>query len=255
MKHLFLIVLVMLVELTGCKTSLNTPVRARDSLHSHIGESTVALVHFKVTLHRDENGEIDDASISVQPHCTGVWVSETEIVTAAHCVAGEEGMDPVGEKAYYVINKEVKEVMGDPAALHKGKVVAFDEEHDVSLIKADEGGLPAHEVASLASEMPALGEHVYSVGHPKGMYWTYAEGTVSAYRGGESSEIGKVIQVNATIWFGNSGGGVFDSGGNLVGICSRLTRVPFMNYYAHVDYVKKMLKEYHEPSSNFSKGE
>jgi len=99
--------------------------------------------------------------------------------------------------------------------------------------------------------MPALGEHVYSVGHPKGMYWTFAEGTVSAYR--ENTVIGEAVQVNATVWYGNSGGGVFDSSGNLVGICSRLTRVPMMNYFVHLDSVKRMLKDYHEPTPHLGK--
>jgi len=253
MKRLLVITLAMVLGLVGCGSSLKTPVKSPDALHAHIGESTVALVHFKVNLHKDESGEIDNTSVEIRPHCTGVWISQDEIVTAGHCVEREEGGDPVGEKTYYVVNKEVKEVMDDPAAIHKAKVVAFDADHDLALIKADVGGLPEHEAAGFASEMPALGEHVYSVGHPKGMYYTHAEGTVSAYRGEESSGIGKVVQVNATIWFGNSGGGVFDSSGNLVGICSRLTRVPFMNYYVHLDSVKSMVKEYHEPAPDLFK--
>ena len=85
------------------------------------------------------------------------------------------------------------------------------------------------------------------------MYYTHAEGTVSAYRGDESSGIGKVVQVNATIWFGNSGGGVFDYQGRLVGICSRLTRVPMMNYFVHLDSVKRLVKDYHTPAEDLSK--
>lgn len=249
MKRLILLLSVVVFGLVGCGGSgLNTPVRSPDALHSHLGASTVALVHFKVTLHKDENGEIDNATVDIRPHCTGVWVSETEIATAAHCVEDEDRADQTGQKTYYVVESEVKEVMDDPAAIHRAEVVAFDKDHDVALIKADAGGMPAHDVAALPSEMPAVGEHVYWVGHPRGMYWTYAEGTISGYRGDDSSGIGKVVQVNGTVWFGNSGGGVFDSSGHLVGICSRLTKVPFMNYFVHVDSLKKLLKDYHEPS-------
>lgn len=254
MKHVLAIVLVMMLGLVGCGGSLKTPVNSPDSLHSHIGASTVALVHFKVNIHKDkETGEIDNVSVDIRPHCTGVWISEDEMVTADHCVESEDVTDPVGTKTYYVVQGEVKEVMDDPAAIHMARIVAVDKDNDVALLKAVPGGIPSHESASLASTMPGLGEHVYVVGHPRGMYWSHAEGTVSAYRGDESSGIGKVVQVNATVWYGNSGGGVFDGGGNLVGICSRLTRVPMMNYFVHIDSVKRMVKEFHTPAEDLSK--
>lgn len=251
----FILLAVLILGLMGCSSHVggSTPARAPDALHSHIGESTVALVHFKVIMGKNEDGESEPKGVEIRPHCTAVWVSPEEIVTADHCVEDEEVPDPVGTKTYYVIQREVKEVLDDPAAIHMAKIVAVDKDNDVALLKAVPGGIPGHEYVGLPSEMPAVGEHVYSVGHPRGMYWSYAEGTVSAYRGDDSSGIGKVVQVNATVWYGNSGGGVFDGAGNLVGICSRLTRVPMMNYFVHVDSVKKLLKEYHQPSPDLFK--
>jgi len=253
MKHFKYLLILLVVSLMGCGSSLQTPVRSPDSLHSHIGDSTVALVHFKVIMGKDADGDPEVKGVEIKPHCTGVWISDNEIVTADHCVESEDVPDPVGTKTYYVLEREVKEVLDDPAAIHMAHVVAVDKDNDVAIIKADAGGLVAHEHADLASTMPGLGEHVYVVGHPRGMYWSHAEGTVSAYRGDESSGIGKVVQVNATVWYGNSGGGVFDGGGNLVGICSRLTRVPMMNYFVHIDSVKRLLRDYHTPSEDLSK--
>ena len=247
MKKMLLMVvsLCMLLGIMGCGASKTTPVRSPSPLIERIGDSTVALVRI---VGDEEEG------YRIFPFCTGVWVSEKEILTAGHCVAHEEGLDPVDAKVYYVLQREVKEVLDDPAALHLAKVTGYDEEHDLALIKGAEGGIPSgHAVAPLASEMPGLGEHVWAVGHPKGMYWTFVEGTVSAYR--SESSIGKVVQVNATVWFGNSGGGVFDSQGNLLGVCSRLTRVPMMNYYVHLDSVKKFLKGLHEPKEDLGKKE
>lgn len=255
MKRLFAIItgLILLVSLSNCaSSSIKTPVKAPDALHSHIGDSTVALVAQHVSIRQDkETGEIESVDVRILPYCTGVWISEEEILTAGHCVAKEEGGDPVDAKIYYVVQKEVKEVVDDPAAIHLAKVVAFDEEHDLALIKAFKGGLVTHSVSKFASEMPGLGEHVFIVGHPKGMYYSYAEGTVSAYR--DESVVGKVVQVNASVWFGNSGGAVFDGGGNIVGICSRLTRVPQMNYFVHLDSVKRFIKEYRTPAEDLSK--
>jgi V8-like Glu-specific endopeptidase len=225
----------------GCSSSLRTPVRAPDGLHQHIGAATVALVRI-------------DADGDVLPFCTGVWISQTEILTAGHCIVHDEdgdNFDPSGRKVYYVVQKEVKEVVDDPAALHLGKVKAFEADHDLALIVAVAEGIPPHEWVEFASEMPGLGEHVFVVGHPRGMYWSFTEGTVSAYR--NESTVGKVVQVNATVWYGNSGGGVFDADGKLLGICSRLTRVPQMNYFVHLDNVKKFVKEVHSPTPSLGK--
>lgn len=237
MKRLFILSLFCILSLTSCTPGKTTPVRSPTTVNSHIGSSTVALVRMVA----DEDGDV-----TIRPFCTGVWLNEKEILTAGHCVAHEEGADPVDQKVYYVAQGEVSEVMEDPAALHLAKVTGFDEDHDLALIKADVRGIPPHESAALASELPGLGEHVFIVGHPRGMYWSYAEGTVSAYR--TESVIGKVVQVNGTVWYGNSGGGVFDRDGNLLGICSRLTRVPNMNLFVHIDSVKKFVKDMHELS-------
>jgi S1-C subfamily serine protease len=246
MKKLALLFSLLMVLLTmGCATGKNTPVRSPTPLIDHIGDSTVALVRI---VGDEENG------YQIRPFCTGVWLSGNEILTAGHCVAHDEegGGDPVDAKVYYVIQKEVKEVLDDPAAIHLAKVVAFDGDHDLALIKAEAGGIPTgHGTADLAAEMPGLGEHVWMVGHPRGMYWSYAEGTISAYR--SDTTVGKAVQVNGTVWYGNSGGGVFDSQGNLLGVCSRLTRVPMMNYFVHLDSVKKFVKEYHEPKEDLGK--
>jgi len=234
MKRLFILSLVAVLTMLGCATGKNTPVRSPSALHQHIGESTVALVAIS------EDGD-------VHVYCTGIWIGKDEILTAGHCVAREEGADPVDRKIYYVVQKEVHEVGEDPAALHLAKVTAFDEDHDLALIKADKRGVPGlHEVASLAEEMPGIGEHIFVVGHPRGAYWSYTEGTVAAYR--EESVIGKVVQFNGTVWYGNSGGGVFDDSGNLLGVCSRLTRIPNMSLFVHLDSVKKFVKDAHTPS-------
>lgn len=248
-NKLFIIgTIAMMLGCSGCGSSMHTAVRGPDPLHKHIGSSTVALVKL------DDSGD-------AKPFCTGVWVSDTEILTAGHCVAHEEedGDDsitnPIGDKIGYVAAGEAVEVYGEVAAVHFGKVVAFsyddgDDEglngHDLALIKAIPAGVPPHEVVYYADIMPGIGEAVFSVGHPKGMYWTYATGTVAAYR--EITPIGKAIQANIDIWFGNSGGGLFDKSGNLLGICSRLSRVPGMNIYVHLDQIKLFIRNYKHPA-------
>lgn len=206
-----------------------TPIRGEDGVYQHTMDSTVALMG------RNEDGK-------VVPYCTGVWVSETEILTAAHCVAIDELgiLPPIGYEVHYIIRKEVRKLGEEPAAMHLAHVKYFNSRHDLAVLKAVVDGIPGHSVVELATELPGVGEAVHVVGHPRGLFWTLTNGVVSAYRA--DSVVGPVMQVNGTVWFGNSGGGVFDSKGRLLGIASRLAGVPNMAYFVHLDSVKRALE-------------
>jgi S1-C subfamily serine protease len=60
-----------------------------------------------------------------------------------------------------------------------------------------------------------IGERVYSIGTPKGLELTLADGIVSSKRAGDGT---RYIQTSAPISHGSSGGGLFDAQGNLIGI-------------------------------------
>lgn len=234
----------------GCGGS-QPAVRSPSPTISHMGQSTVALV---VT---DEEGD-------TYSYCTGVWVSQTEILTANHCVeAGarmaltfgmtveekeffqDKPVNPVG----FVIkfNTDAESVLGEePKETHRGTVTRVDRDNDLGLIKVSSDNVPVHQVAELATQMPGIGERILCVGHPRGLYWTYVEGVVSSYRGNMPDGDGDVkhgpfLQVSAPIYFGNSGGGVFDTEGKLLGIASFIARAPNVAFYVHRDTINKFL--------------
>lgn len=235
--------LVMLVMLFGCGSSLTSVPRSPSGLTRHMGDSTVAL-----TVEIEGN---------VRAFCTGVWISRDQILTANHCAEAvarhnqkidedsEEEVDAVGTPVHYTLEHEVDSAgLDEPTGVHLSKVEAVDPDHDLAILKAQGNMIPGHDVASVADTMPALGESVHVVGHPRGMYFTYVDATVAAYR--VHPEIGKVVQVNGTVWFGNSGGGVFDNSGHLVGIASRLAKMPQMSFFVHADSIKKFVRDLEE---------
>lgn len=66
---------------------------------------------------------------------------------------------------------------------------------------------------------PRVGESVFAIGNPLGLGWTHTQGAVSQLRVHETG--GRrvpVIQTQAVLNAGNSGGGLYDSDGYLVGI-------------------------------------
>jgi S1-C subfamily serine protease len=67
----------------------------------------------------------------------------------------------------------------------------------------------------------SVGERVYTIGTPSGLEQTLGEGLISGLR--ESGGV-KLVQTSAPISPGSSGGGLFDSSGNLIGITTFMLR-------------------------------
>lgn len=95
------------------------------------------------------------------------------------------------------------------------RVIAEDKEGDLVLITAD---VPPREVVPLeiSGKLPEVGEKIYAIGHPMGLEKTVSEGIVSAIR--KLPKLGDIIQITAPISPGSSGGPVFNSAGQVIGV-------------------------------------
>jgi len=208
------------VCLLAC-SSLSAP----KSYVNHLSHSTVALV-----IPNDEG--------VFRPFCSGVFIDERKILTAAHCVVGlaehnETTTDHL--QVHYLNDYEVQGMGQEPYAVHLAETVVVDETRDLAELKLL-GPDVKHETAKLVDGLPDIGAHVAIVGMPKGFYFTYEEGTVSGIRDASIAGLsGTAIQIQSAAYFGNSGGGAFDENGKLIGICSRLTSIPQMDLFMAVD--------------------
>ena len=106
--------------------------------------------------------------------------------------------------------------MGDSTSPRvPAKVVGWDKALDLALIKT---GIETEYVFSLVDRViPKIGDTVLAIGSPVGLQKTVTSGIVSAL-GRRFLQIGDVIQIDAAVNHGNSGGPVVDSEGRLVGI-------------------------------------
>lgn len=66
-----------------------------------------------------------------------------------------------------------------------------------------------------------VGEAVYAVGNPEGLEKSISQGIISNKR---QDRGGYVLQTDATVSFGSSGGGLFDQNGDLIGITNSVDR-------------------------------
>lgn len=93
------------------------------------------------------------------------------------------------------------------------KVEYADSDLDLALIVVQGEVLPLAKISKTTK--PVIGSRVFAIGSPFGLENTISEGLLSGVR--ESKGV-KTIQTSAAISSGNSGGGLFDADGQLLGI-------------------------------------
>jgi hypothetical protein len=127
---------------------------------------------------------------------SGVAVAPNRIVTNVHVIDdGDSWRVKQGNKSWSAIP------------------VYADREHDLCELEVD--GLHTKGIAVRGSSTLEIGERVYAIGTPQGLEVTLSDGLISGIRDFDHS---RAIQTTAAISKGSSGGGLFDSGGRLVGI-------------------------------------
>ena len=121
---------------------------------------------------------------------------------------------------HHVIDEsQTVEVITDEGLTHKAKVIAGDPESDLALIKVD--GRTDFPFVRFADKAPRVGDWVFAVGNPFGLGGTVTAGIVSALdRHISTKSYDSLIQIDAHINKGNSGGPSFDLDGNVVGVNS-----------------------------------
>jgi S1-C subfamily serine protease len=131
------------------------------------------------------------------------------LITNYHVIASEVDPKYKGYSRMYIR-------MGDAASPRvPARVIGWDKALDLALIKTE---MESEYVFSLVDRViPRIGDTVLAIGSPVGLEKTVTSGIVSAL-GRRFLQIGDVIQIDAAVNQGNSGGPVVDSEGRLVGI-------------------------------------
>ncbi len=134
-----------------------------------------------------------------------VYRADGTIVTNAHVVAGAQ---------------DVTIALADGQQV-QGKVRGVDEVSDVAVIQADRKSLPA---AKFQNPLPQVGELAVVIGSPLGFEATVTSGIISGLHrqipgsASTGASLVDLIQTDAAISPGNSGGAVLDAQGEVVGM-------------------------------------
>jgi S1-C subfamily serine protease len=131
------------------------------------------------------------------------------MITNYHVIASEVDPTYEGYSRLYIR-------LGDSGSARiPAKVIGWDKTMDLALIKAEVK--PEYVFSPVDWVIPQVGDTVLAIGSPVGLEKTVTRGIVSAL-GRRFLQIGDVIQIDAAVNQGNSGGPVVDTEGRLVGI-------------------------------------
>ena len=146
---------------------------------------------------------------------SGVVIAKDYVITNYHVVEGSSSLKI--------------SIGGDDTNLYEATVAASDETKDVAVLHVP--GLPLEPVEIGDSDTLMVGDWVVNIGNAIGFTGTVTAGIVSGLDreiesdsesvdrfGRKSTAINTMIQTDAAINSGNSGGGMFNTAGQLVGI-------------------------------------
>lgn len=147
---------------------------------------------------------------------SGIIISEDGyILTNNHIVATSSS------ESYYEVSDATKVTVTlfNDETEYEGEIVGKDEQTDLAVIKIDKTGLSKAEFAD--SDNIKVGEFAMAVGNPLGMQSSVTCGIISAVNREVTDSDGKtftLIQTDAAINSGNSGGALVNSEGKVIGI-------------------------------------
>ena len=166
---------------------------------------------------------------------SGVVVSKNSVVTNCHVIAD----------ARKIAVRQAADSRGRETYRMAAKLTAQNETRDLCILFVDELSLPpaATPVPLGAARDVSVGEEVYAIGAPRGLELSLSRGVVSQLRGERGKRGAPIIQTDAAISPGSSGGGLFDEKGKLIGITTFKasgTRTEGLSFAVPVEWVTEL---------------
>ena len=156
---------------------------------------------------RGQNGQNGTRKRQVQTPKRAAAGSGVIISTDGYIVTNNHVVDGADELTV-TLNENSKE--------YSARIIGADKTTDLALIKIDAKDLPAIQIAN--SDDVKVGEWVLAVGNPLGLNNTVTAGIVSAKARQMGEGVASMIQTDAAINQGNSGGALVNTNGALIGI-------------------------------------
>ncbi len=181
----------------------------------------------------DNNGNKNTHSANSEWSGTGFALKDGYIVTNYHVVEDAK-------------NINIQGISGDFNSKHSATVVAADKFNDIAILKLDNSNIKVGNIPyAVKTSMADVGEDVFVLGFPltstMGEEIKLTTGIVSSKTGYQGDV--SLYQISAPVQPGNSGGPLFDTNGNVIGIVSSKHQgAENVGYAIKVSYLKNLME-------------
>lgn len=180
---------------------------------------------------------------------TIIWSKKGEkmkILTAAHVV-----VDLRGKWLEMVLTTDYDKDFQIQASLAYSnklkvlKVVKVDKEDDLAILEGVEDEVADGAYVKVSNDFPNIGDPIWVIGSPLMEEGTLTTGVISNMNRADPQR--KLYRISAPIFFGNSGGGVFNANMELVGVANSIHIIVFMvtvpgaGYCVSLERIRKFL--------------
>jgi serine protease DegQ len=202
--------LLLLLALAGCSGS--------DDDSAVSGQTTVTVTRTESVGAGAEAGVFDRIPEIVDRVEPSVVAVETDSGEGSGVIWGADGV--IVTNRHVVIGANRVQVALASGARLPAQLEAADERSDVAVLRVEREGLPA---AEFEQRLPRVGELAIAMGNPAGFEQSITAGIVSGLHraipsGGLTPALVDLIQTDAAISPGNSGGALVNADGDVIGI-------------------------------------
>jgi serine protease Do len=177
---------------------------------------------------------ISDKSGKEVAQGSGVIIAPRDLVTSCHVLTKGVGIS-------------VKQ--GD--VIRSGKLRYQDTARDLCQVQLDDVFPAGKPVSGLVKSSDLeVGQSVYAIGAPRGLERTISRGIVSGLR--DSKDGSKLVQTDASISPGSSGGGLFDSEARLMGIVTFGLVQENLNFAIPADWILQLPERNRDRTSDMN---
>ena len=157
--------------------------------------------------------QLEPAESAVQSGSGIIWDAAGHVVTNYHVIRGAQRI-------------RVRAGNSTEASSPRPQIVGAAPNYDIAVLRLDSPRATLHPIAIGSSADLQVGQAAFAIGNPYGLEQTLTSGIISAVGRrlptSAAYEIGGVIQTDAAVNPGNSGGPLLDSAGRLIGVNSAI---------------------------------